>query len=271
MKYTLLFFVLSGSIIIFSCHRNSDGSSLKYHQKKISKSISNNWLGNWDRHEWQNGGGLTISKIDRDSFTFHLEVVGGGATGELNGRAYIAGDSAVFTSNENELHCRMVFRFDKNRSAIEISSNGCDDYAGLNAYFEGTYVRTNGKTDSWDDADTQTLVKLHILNKNEDDVLRKLVGNYYRTYIVNTQITEDDLPDKDKLNTKVIASSVNQMRTYMEYIIMIDSARHVWTAVIDDDKVRYFTNSDLFRDHLPKTIEEWRERFKEDSVVYHNK
>ena len=54
---------------------------------------------------------------------------------------------------------------------------------------------------------------------------------------------------------------------------MIDNSNHIWTAVInsEDDKVYYFTNSENFKDALPKTIEKWREKFLEKEVIFNNK
>lgn len=251
--------------LISACHNKPAKAP-----KRQASSANNVWLGHWDRHEWQNGGELVILNVINDSIAFKLQVNGGGATGELKGKARIKADSAIFVSTENGDSCRMVFRLDKNRSAIAINSVGCYGYVGIGAYFEGKYTSFKGKEDSWNDT-TQTLVSLEVLNRKEDNVFRKLVGRYYDTYINNTQLMEEDLEDEDKLNAKVIASSVNQMRTYMEYIAMIDSSKQIWTAVIDNDTVRYFTNSDLFKDQLPKTIDNWREKFKDYPVIYESK
>lgn len=58
------------------------------------------------------------------------------------------------------------------------------------------------------------------------------------------------------------------MFTQMEYIIMIDKGNRIWTALINNEKVYYFTNSDTYGTTLPKTIDGWRSRFKEYPVVY---
>jgi hypothetical protein len=254
------------SCLAFSCRHKP----VSVH-KAASGTSNNAWLGKWERHEWQNGGELTISKIVKGSAMFSLEINGGGATGEIEGKAHIVSDSAVYISHDGYDSCRMVFLLNKTRSAISISESRC--IAGVGAGFEGNYVRFKSKEDlSADDSDkNQTLVSLQILTRQEDKMFRKLVGGYYQTYVTNTQQTDDDVKDVDQLNAKVIASSVNQMRTFMEYIIMIDSSKHIWAATIDNDTVRYFTNNDLYRDKLPKTIDNWREDFKQYPVIYQSK
>jgi hypothetical protein len=56
--------------------------------------------------------------------------------------------------------------------------------------------------------------------------------------------------------------------TIMENIIMIDSSKNIWAAVIDDNKIYYFTNRLDYKTKLPRTIENWRNRFKDYKVIY---
>jgi hypothetical protein len=252
--------------LLYACRHNSDKSSKKLNL--VDKKI---WIGEWDRHKWQNGGTLTISKIVRDSLFFSLQVNGGGAIGEIEGKACIKNDSAIFTTDEDEHHCKMVFRINRNKLTIAIISTDCYQHAGLNADFDGNYFAQKDTVNGYQDT-TETLISLGVLNRTEDSTFRKLVGDSYETYITDTQLIESDLEEEDNLHAKVIASSVNQMRTYMEYIIIIDSSKRMWTAVIDaNKKVRYFTNSNNYTENLPKTIDSWRERFKEYPVIYRSK
>jgi len=57
----------------------------------------------------------------------------------------------------------------------------------------------------------------------------------------------------------------------MENIIIVDSNNHIWAAVIDDKKVRYFTNVPAYYAVLPKTIDNWRGLFKNYPVFYMSK
>ena len=43
---------------------------------------------------------------------------------------------------------------------------------------------------------------------------------------------------------------------------------NIWAAVIDDNKVYYFTNNKEYKNRLPKTIDNWRQNFKNYEVIY---
>ena len=62
------------------------------------------------------------------------------------------------------------------------------------------------------------------------------------------------------------------MFTASEAIIMVDAKDQIWVAVIDSDldAVKYFTNVSLYVKKLPRTIDNWRERFREKRVLFMN-
>ena len=53
---------------------------------------------------------------------------------------------------------------------------------------------------------------------------------------------------------------------------MVDAKDQIWAAVIDSDldAVKYFTNVSLYVKKLPRTIDNWRERFREKRVLFMN-
>lgn len=82
-----------------------------------------------------------------------------------------------------------------------------------------------------------------------------------------SQLTTEE-SDPDSLAARVHASGVRGLFTLVENIIMVNGEGQMWAAMIDDDNVYYYTNSDDHKDTLPRTIEKWRERFAEKPVVY---
>ena len=270
MKYTLLFFALIVSAMMFSCHRaskTSDASAPQPSENKPSESTisaidSNTWKGDWERSTWQAGAGMMIQSFKKNELHYEIQAVNGANSGEIRGVGVLQGDS-VISDIEG---CRLVFKFSGDLKKIKLTASpGCSQFAGNGVYFDGDYEK-NGKPKK------ETLVTLQVLNQEQDHQLRTLVNTFYNRYVECTDIVDTEGPkDIDNLNTTVIVSGVKGLFTHMEYIIMMDKKSRIWTAVIDNGTVHYFTNSDLFKDHLPNTIDNWRENFKNDPVVYHSK
>jgi hypothetical protein len=237
---------------------------MKPNQLKVSRIDTANWKGDWERTAWQAGGGITIKSFKGNKFSFEVQAANGTHTGEIEGEATLLGDSAVYISDE-EKGCRLVFSLAPDRKKITLgATKECAVYAGNAVYFDGDYLKDPPKK-------VETLTTLDVLSSDQDICLRKLVDSSYDRYVECTQLVDDQDKDIDNLNTKVIKSGVVGSYSSMTYIIMIDKKCRIWTAVVDESVIHYYTNSNLFKDHLPKTIENWYEEFKEDSVIYHNK
>jgi hypothetical protein len=271
MKYTLLFLALTGITMMLSCSQVSKTpetstpktSANKPSQQKVVEIDSNNWKGDWERTDWQAGASLIIKSFKGNRFHFEIEAVNGGNSGEIGGEGVLQGDSAISEETDG---CRLALKLSVDRKKIKLSAtSGCSQFAGNGVYFDGDYEK-NGKLKK------ESLVSLNVLNRQQDRQLKTLVDTFYNRYVECTDIVDtEDLKDIDSLNTAVITSGVKGLFTFMQYIIMTDKKSHIWTAVIDNETVHYFTNSDLFKDHLPKTIDIWREDFKNDPIIYHNK
>ncbi len=114
----------------------------------------------------------------------------------------------------------------------------------------------------------ETLATLGILkNDREETQFRRLVGNDYDLFLNSSQLTAEE-SDLDSLAARVHTSGVRGLFTLAENIIMVDGQGQMWAAVIDDDNVYYYTNSNDYKDTLPRTIEKWRERFAHKLVLY---
>lgn len=220
------------------------------------------WEGKWERLSRNNNGTLEIDKVDVSSFSFRLFAMNGGHTGDLDGIAKIKGNKAVYKLKGGGLNCTLEFTLAKDQIEIEQLTEDCG--AGMAVEYSGTYVNAKlGKK-----IPEETMLSLGILQSPQQEaIFRKLVGSKYEAFLNTTQLVSD-VENLDSIPLTGFASGVRGLFTSMENIVLYNSRNELWCAVIDNDKVYYFTNSKLFRKSLPKTVEQWRENFKELEVVY---
>jgi len=233
---------------------------------KISppKPASKSWLGKWERQIWQNDGDLEISAIKSDSIRFYLSAYSGAHTGEIEGLAIVKDSMAIYSNTDEPDSCLIEFKL-LGDSVIAINQRNGICATGLAVTYTGNYK--NKKLLPKVEKD-ETMLSLGIFKTGEQDSLFKsLVGEKYSSFVNSTQLTSED-EDLDSLHTTVYSSGVRGLFTFMENIIMTDSSDNIWAAVIDDEKVYYFTNKEEYKEKLPKTIEAWRERFKKYEVIY---
>lgn len=264
MKYLLSIFVIA---ILFSCNNNSG-------KNEKPKPENQNWKGDWERDIWQNPAFLKIKSINGDSLDFRLFSSSGGHTGDIEGKALIHGNIAIYYLEESYDTCSLTFEIFGDSLIIMIHEKG-NCFAAMGVTYEGNYynpkyetkTKTAAKGNSKEDSD-ETLLSLGIFdNLSEDSIFKRLTKEDYNLFLNSTQLTSDD-DDLDKFNAKVKSSGVRGLFTIMENIIMIDSSKNIWAAVIDDNKVLYFTSNKDYQNKLPKTIEEWRSRFKDYPIIY---
>ena len=93
------------------------------------------------------------------------------------------------------------------------------------------------------------------------------MGRDYELFVDSmAMISEED--DLDELGAKVVRGGVRGLFTIVEAIIIYRDADNMWAAVIDEDVVKYYTTVPEFQNRLPRTIEKWRESFKEKKVLF---
>ena len=245
---TTLIFVL----LLLSCPPKTEKSNLS-------------WLGEWKKQEWQNGAVLNITTVNTNELEFSLTAYSGGNVGTLNGKATVQDTIALFSQPAKFDTCQLKFVLDGD-SLINIIQQRGVCAAGLGVGYSGEYINSKMLTNS--EAKKPGLVKLGMLNNEiEDAIFRSLVGDAYELFVNSTQLTVAST-DLDSLSATVKSSSVRGLATIEENIIMKDSSNTFWAAVINDNKVFYFTNKKADKMKLPETIEHWRERFKEYEVVF---
>jgi len=275
MKYSLsdcllfmfknpLFFVL---LVIFSTSCSSTNKTNDATIENTTNSLTKNWLGTWERNSWQLEASLEIKTIKNDSIFFSISATNGGNSGGVDGIALVSKNIATYLNTEDGDTCIILFTLLVN-SVISVEQQKGFCLAGVGVEYSGKYINSKFNTNK---SKTTSLFKLEIFDSIEQDsVFKDLVGDKYDLFVNSTQLTSDS-DDLDSLQTTVRASGVRGMFTYMENIIMIDDSNTIWAAVIDDNSVYYFTNSDQYKNTLPKTINEWREGFKDYEVVFNKK
>jgi hypothetical protein len=231
------------------------------------------WAGTWTREDKRglDGAEVTIKGATGQSFDFDILANSGGHTGEIEGHALINEEKARFAektgSGAGVTHDCMV-DFVLRSKAIEISTNGCAGYGGIGVVFDGSYLRAKPK------AAEPTLKGLDEAWTAENDrAFAQLAGKDYAHFAETCElITRAD--DLDGFGAKARACGVRGMYTIMESIIMTTASGKIYAAVIDSEgdeknwKVLYFTNDPRYAGTLPKTIDEWREHFRERPIVY---
>ncbi|MDI9868958.1 hypothetical protein [Flectobacillus roseus] len=230
-----------------------------------TKNISDNkWLGTWERQDHNNQGTLIIKSVKNHFVEFELFAVSGANDGSIEGKAKIDNSIATFYQSDDTEPCLINFKL-LTEKVISIEQKKGNCQTGLNVTYTGEYKNDKYFTKV---KEKITLKKLGIFEtKSEDTAFETLVGKSYSLFVNSTQIQYEET-DLDKLNAKVTSSSVRGLYTIMENIIMIDPLKNIWAAVIDDNKVYYFTNRADYKTKLPLTIENWRSRFKDYHVIY---
>jgi len=229
----------------------------------VKEPASKLWIGTWERRQWSSGATLKIAGIKSDSIVFSLQALNGAHGGEVEGVAIVKNNVALFyNSNENDT-CLLEFKLVGDSSIIIEQKKGIC-YAGMGVTYDGQYKNSKILPEEKD----ETLLTLGLFKtEKEDSLFRSLVGDKYDVFVYSTQSTTEE-EDLDSLNAKVYTSGVTGLYTLLENIIIMDSLNNVWTAVLDDKKVYYFTNSNEYKTRVPKTIDKWRDRFKEYPVIY---
>lgn len=201
---------------------------------------------------------LKIANVVAKEFSFELNAYSGAHTGDIEGVAVIAQGKAVYEDRESR--CKMLFTLNKDVITIE-TSPGCDNYGGIGVTFAGTYKR--GDTEP----KAATLKALGIFrNESRENAFKALVGKDYHLFLENMQLIYEE-EDLDHLGATVFSGAVRGLFTIKEAIIMSCPDGLIIAAVIDGDNVRYFTNHPDYKSTMPKTIEEWRERFPDLEII----
>lgn len=219
--------------------------------------INHNWEGFWSRKgsSFANAN-INISHNTGNSFWFEMEAASGANSGKVAGVALIQDNTAIFKDKNGGI---MNFKLENDNLTIEQNFK-MTYYGGNGVVFSGNYSKGSAPKQE------TTFNNLKILTPVQDEIFKNLVKEHYSTF-TNTAHLTYTTEDLDGFGSRVHTMGVRGLFTIMESIIMVRDDNKIWAAVIDGNNVLYFTNTNRTK-ALPLTIEKWRERFKNKSVLY---
>lgn len=223
------------------------------------------WWGRWkyDSDGLGFGGALNIREACAAGFLFDLSVFDGSHTGQITAYARLVAQDLAYARIENghggeigEIRLRREQLGERPTIRIDETSS-CLHYHGVGVAFFGNFTRV-----------LEPLFDLGLFNELEMMSLARLIGEYYEPLRLRFQVIGKS-ECLDTFVAKVIHGGVRGMYTIMEGIIMSGCRGELWVAYLEDEVVRYFTTQSDWKDTLPKTIENWRSRFKDKPVNFH--
>ncbi|PGK52220.1 hypothetical protein CN918_31000 [Priestia megaterium] len=218
--------------------------------------------GEWSRNVQNNEGTLTISNATDTSFDFSLQITSGGEYGDVKGKATVKGNTATYTDVTDDSGCQLTFAL-ADKSIAVTQNKECQQFHGPHISFEGTYDKGAPQVK------VKTLADQGILTKEEDADIQELVGDNYNLLLESTTQYYDG-KDIDGLDAKVIYGSAPGLNKIRQSIIMVDAYGYYYVGLIlNGNTVRLYTTNSSFKDTLPKTVEEWRQPFKEYPVDFY--
>ena len=216
------------------------------------------WGGEWNREDFVDPGILTITNGNASSFDFSLNVMSGTHVGFIEGKAQTSGTKAYY--HDSETSCKLTFTH--KGESIQVEQNmDCYQYAGMGAYFDGDFALDPVES-------KPTLYPRVIDSLAIDEEFRQMTGADYENFAYSMQlITGDDYDDE--VNGRVISGGVRGLFTFMEGIVIVGDNDYLYGAVIiDSDTIHYYTTNPNYKNKLPKSIIEWKERFSSYPVKY---
>jgi hypothetical protein len=244
-----------------STKENSVLSTTAPEKKLVEKENASNWIGEWTHIESSQhfSSSITIKTADNTSLKFTLDAHNGANLGNIEeGTARIAGNTAVFQDIELGFKMTLVLEGD----SLNVSTEG-NSYFGAGVFVDGMY-----KQGIYPKVLNLTDIKV-FENTSQEERFASLVGDSYEKFRDSFQSTavEEDL---DGYGAKVYSGWVRGLANYQAAIIMYTPEGKTWAAVVDENEIKYFTNTED-KDKLPKTIEDWSKKFDGSSIKYMNK
>lgn len=228
----------------------------------IATASDNPWYaGTFERHAYRFAKAtLEINTVTNEQFNFKIHALSGANMGGVKGIAYIDANTATFDDGKGG-----TLTFTINNDSIEIKQSvAMHNYAGMGVAFMGSYDNVANIQPRVETTDYFTQCK--IFKDDQEQKFVQLVGDNYKKFTGTAHLLfkEDDL---DGFGAQVTRMGVRGLFTFMESIIMFrDSDNAIWAAVIDHDKVLYFTNT-CDKENIPVTIQNWHKRLRNIPIV----
>ncbi|TCL55353.1 hypothetical protein EDC14_10565 [Hydrogenispora ethanolica] len=204
---------------------------------------------------------LIIAASTPQGFRFTLTAFSGSHTGVVTGIAKLNGNVAIWTDPRRG--CRLQLAMVQDLLSITAFGN-CSDTAGAGVFFDGDYHEG-----VWNEP-LPTLVDLGVLDTPaQDSSFRELVGRFYDLFVETFHLLSP-AEDLDGLGAKVMVGWVRGLNGSDEAIVMAGPDGSFSAAVLDGERIRYFSDMPGFQERPPRTVAQWCGRFPEKKLVRMN-
>ncbi|MDR4927245.1 Ig-like domain-containing protein [Peribacillus simplex] len=252
--------------ILFTIKNFKEAEQKRKDKEAKEKAAAEKWNGEWTRTSISNPGTLVISNIDGSTFDLVLNVLSGGNTSGIEGKATVTGNTAELVSNE--FNCRLDLTL--NADSITVGeTQGCYEIGGMGTYFEGEYKNHTVAANT----PKSTLSSFNIIDAKSDTDIQKLLGEDYDLFVENMQIFGETRDTYGLEETLVIEGGVRGLYTFKEGIIVKDPFNNYYIGSIVEDgtKVRFYTNDAAYKNKLHDVVDTWRQDFADYPVEYNYK
>lgn len=230
---------------------------------KVINGTSENavWAGEWKRMNSGRFGAanLVIFNETGKEFDFQLDAYSGAHSGYIGGKVEINGSKAQYKDTQTGAE----LSFDLKNGVMTVEANEkANSQAGAGVCFGGDYKK--GELNEEFTLLSSGMVK----TKEQENEFSKLVGEDSKLFLDTAQICRSE-EDLDGYGADVHVWWVKGLAGLNESIIMILPDGKICAAVIDlsNNNVKVYTNAEYIK-QVPKTIEKWRESFKNLKVDF---
>lgn len=222
------------------------------------------WAGEWKRlnsGKFSPANLIVFNETGKD-FEFQLDAYSGTHSGYLEGKAVVEGSKAKY--NDKEIGAELSFVLKDGVLSLDANEKA-NGQAGFGVGYGGHYKKGELNEEF-------TLLSTGIVKtKEQEKEMLQLVGKDSEL-LLNTAQFRSEEDDADGFGAIVEKHWVRGLASQNESIIMFLPDSKLCTAVIEpsNNTVKVYTNAKYVQ-KVPKTIEKWREMFKELKVEFINK
>ncbi|MFC5711345.1 hypothetical protein ACFPU1_00975 [Thalassorhabdus alkalitolerans] len=212
--------------------------------------------GTYERISHTSGGLLDIQDNGDQAFSFEIHVSEGANVGHLSGNAKMNEDfQATYQGPDS---CSLTFEW-KDSNILVSSSDDCKYYSGNGVTFDGVFYGEGHAAE----IEPDTLSSLGLLTVEQEDLFKAMVGVDYELFLSTFHLIQEE-EIIDSFEGEAYSAKVQGLPGMMEGILMHGDGDALWAAIIDEEKVKYYSNNEIL---VPETIEEWAKEFTEFSHV----
>lgn len=202
--------------------------------------------GTYERISHTSGGLLDIQDSGDHAFSFEINVSEGANVGHLSGNAKMNEDfQATYQGPDS---CSLTFEW-KDSNILVSSSDDCKYYSGNGVTFDGVFYGEGHAAE----IEPDTLSSLGLLTDEQEDLFKAMVGDDYELFLSTFHLIQEE-EIIDSFEGEAYSAKVQGLPGMMEGILMHGHGDALWAAIIDEEKVKYYSNNEIM---VPETIEEW--------------